>query len=484
MHSKLDMSRFGQGAAAWPDYDLRAVGVGIVHLGVSAFHRAHQAVYVDALLGQDPRWGICGASLKTARVRDALRAQDGLYTLAIQEEAAPLRVIGALRQVLAGDEDRAALAERLAAPATRVVSLTVTEAGYCLGRDGALDFDHPDIRADLAGTPRSAIGWIVEGMARRRAAGAAPFTTLSCDNLSRNGALLKAAVVALAGRRDPELARWIEGEARFPNTMVDSITPKTDEALIARVETELGAHDGAPVQREPFTQWVIEDEARPGMPDWGAVGVTLTGDVAPFARAKLRLLNGSHSALAYLGLLAGFTTVAEAMGAPWLERYITALMRDSADTLATARGLDISAYAEAVRTRFRNPAVRHALAQIAMDGSQKMPIRTLTTMSERLAAGKPVDAHCWALAAWLHFIRRQARAGTQIVDPLSDALAALGRGMTDEAGHDVDAALRLTGVFPADIAAARESIIAAYAALRDGQARNDIGAAVAARWPA
>jgi fructuronate reductase len=486
MHPKLDMSRFGQGAAAWPDYDPRTIGVGIVHLGVSAFHRAHQAVYVDALLGQDPRWGIAGASLKTARVRDLLRAQDGLYTLAVQQEDAPLRVIGALREILAGAEDRAALAERLAAPATRVVSLTVTEAGYCLWPDNALDFAHPDIRADLEGAPVSAIGWIVEGLRRRRQAGLMPFATLSCDNLSRNGALLKAAVVALAARRDAELGRWIEGEARFPNTMVDSITPKTDDALIARVEAQLGARDAAPVQREPFTQWVIEDEARADAPDWEAAGVTLTTDVAPFARAKLRLLNGSHSALAYLGLLAGFATVAEAMAAPWLDRFINVLMRDSAATLAPAKGLDLPAYAAAVRQRFRNPVIRHALAQIAMDGSQKLPIRIVDTVRDRLAAGAPVDAHCWAAAAWLRFVRRQARSGATIVDPLADALAAFGRAMTDDAAHDVDAALRMTSVFPSDIAAApavRTALLKAYAALCEGEARGDVPSAVVSRWP-
>ena len=483
MHPRLDMSRFGQGAASWPAYDPRSIEIGIVHLGVSAFHRAHQAAYVDTLLAHDRRWGVCGASLRTARVRDILRAQDGLYALAIQDADAPLRIIGALREVLAAPGDGAALARRLAAPDTRVVSLTVTEAGYCLGADGRLDFEHPDIRADLAGGPASAIGWIVEGLRRRREAGLPPFTTLSCDNLTRNGALLKAAVVALAGRRDADLARWIEGEARFPNSMVDSITPKTDEALIARVAARLGAADAAPVQREPFTQWVIEDEPRPDAPDWEAAGVTLTIDVAPFARAKLRLLNGAHSALAYLGLLAGFTTVAQAIAAPWLARFITALMEDAAATLAPARGLDIPAYAEAVRARFRNPAIRHELAQIAMDGSQKLPIRILGALSEGLALGQSVDAHCWAAAAWLRFVRRQARSGAPIIDPLAGALAALGQAMTDDATHDIDAALHVTAVFPADIAGARQSLISAYAALQDGEHRGDVSAAVAARWP-
>jgi fructuronate reductase len=483
MHPRLDMSRFGQGAADWPAYDPRSIAIGIVHLGVGAFHRAHQAAYVDTVLAHDRRWGICGASLKTARMRDILRAQDGLYALAIRDADTPLRIIGALREVLAAPGDSAALARRLAAPETRMVSLTVTEAGYCLGADGRLDFRHPDIRADLAGAPVSAIGWIVEGLRRRREVGLPPFITLSCDNLTRNGALLKAAVVALAARRDADLARWIEGEARFPNSMVDSITPKTDQALIARVAAKLGATDAAPVQREPFTQWVIEDEPRPDAPDWEAAGVTLTSDVAPFARAKLRLLNGAHSALAYIGLLAGFTTVAEAIAAPWLARFITALMEDAAATVAPARGLDIPAYAEAVRTRFRNPAIRHELAQIAMDGSQKLPIRILGALSERLAQGRSGDAHCWAAAAWLRFVRRQARSGSAIADPMADALASLGRAMTDDAAHDIDAALRLSSVFPPDIAGGRQSLISAYAALRDGERGGDIAAALTARWP-
>ncbi len=430
-------------------YDREATTIGIVHFGPGAFFRAHQASYIDDLLATDPRWAICAVALKTAGVRDALAPQDGLYTLVELGETTRFRVIGAIRELLVASEDADRVADRLASPDTRLVTLTVTEKGYCLKGDGTLDLDHPDIRHDLAEpeAPISVIGWLVEGLARRRAAGLAPFVTLSCDNLPSNGRKLKAAVVRLAEARDPALARWIEAEARFPCSMVDSITPATDDALRARVLAETGLEDAWSIQRETFTQWVIEDDLGPGAPDLASVGVTLTSDVEAWEAAKLRLLNGAHSTLAYVGLLRGHETVRDAMVDAQLAAFVRAMMlEDIAPTLRAPAGLDIPAYVEALLARFRNPAIAHRLSQVAWDGSQKLPIRILGTIADALAAGRPVDRLIVAMAAWMRFVERQARAGAAITDPMAEKLVETGL----QGG--VAAFLALEAVFPPALA--------------------------------
>jgi fructuronate reductase len=365
---------------ARPGYDPRKVAIGIVHLGPGAFHRAHQAVYADALLHDDPRWGICAVSLRTRDLREALAPQDGLYTVAVLDAEVSWRVIGSLREILVAADDADRIYRRLAAPTTRIVTLTVTEKGYCLDGKGALDMAHPHIRHDLdhPRAPISAVGVLVEGLRQRREAGTAPFTKICCDNLTDNGRKLGAAVIALAESNDPDLAGWIETEAAFPCTMVDSIVPATDAALRNRVREVIGAQDHWPVQREAFSQWVIEDRFCNEMPDWSALGVTITDDVAGYESAKLRLLNGAHSTLAYIGLARGYTSVSEAMADTALAEFVRALMiEDIKPSVRIPRGLDIDAYIEAVLQRFRNPAIRHELAQIAWDGSQKLPFRIL-----------------------------------------------------------------------------------------------------------
>lgn len=423
--------------------------IGIVHFGPGAFFRAHQASYIDDLLATDPRWAIGAVALKTAGVRDALAPQDGLYTLVELGETTRFRVIGAIRELLVASEDADRVATRLAAPDTRLVTLTVTEKGYCLKGDGTLDLDHPDIRHDLAepDRPVSVIGWLVEGLARRRGAGLAPFVTLSCDNLPSNGRKLKAAVVRLAEARDPALARWIAAEARFPCSMVDSITPATDDALRARVLAETGLEDAWPIQRETFTQWVLEDDLGPDAPDLASVGVTLTSDVEAWEAAKLRLLNGAHSTLAYLGLLRGHETVRDAMADAELASFVrTMMIEDIAPSLRAPAGLDIPAYVEALLARFRNPAIAHRLSQVAWDGSQKLPIRILGTVGDAMAAGRPVDRLVVAMAAWMRFLERQARAGAAIADPMAEKLVETGlRG-------GVAAFLALEAVFPPALA--------------------------------
>ena len=286
-----------------PGYDRSAVATGIVHLGIGAFHRAHAAAYTDRLLGQgDLRWGIVGASLRSPDTRDALVPQDGLYTLAVRDGSGEAcRVIGSITDVLVGPEAPARLVEAMCRPSVKVVSLTITEKGYCHNpATGELDEAHADVRHDLAHpqAPRSALGFIVEALARRRAAGVPAFTLLSCDNLPANGETLHRVVRRFASLRDPELGRYVAGEVRSPSTMVDRIVPATTEADRIAVADRLGLTDAWPIMTEPFTQWVVEDRFGGPRPDWNAAGATFVADVAPYELMKLRLLNGSHSTLA------------------------------------------------------------------------------------------------------------------------------------------------------------------------------------------
>jgi fructuronate reductase len=454
-----------------PNYNRADTRIGIVHFGPGAFHRAHQAVYIDDLLADEPDWAISAVSLHSTDVRDALRPQGGLYTLALLGETPALRVIGSIREVLCARDESAAVLQRLADSAVRLVTLTITEKGYCLGNNG-LDVAHPEIIHDLTSphAPRSAIGYIVAGLRARRAAGIAPYTVLSCDNLADNGGKLKRATLQFAQRIDAGLAAWIEREVAFPRSMVDSITPATDDALRHRVAQQLGCADAWPVQRENYTQWVIEDNFCNGRPAFEKAGVTLSNDIAGYDRAKLRLLNGPHSSLAYLGSLLKIEAVAEAMREPQLAGFVERLMREHiTPSLDAPAGFDASAYSNAILGRFRNPAIAHKLSQIAWDGSQKLPVRLFGTITDALAAGRSVNALCLPVAAWLHFVRKQANAGVALVDPLNDGLTAIGLATIGEAEHDVAAFLKLDAVFAdiGDDARFVQALQLAYAALGD-----------------
>lgn len=451
-----------------PAYDRGATTVGVVHFGPGAFHRAHQAWYFDRMLPQDAGLAICAVSLRTPDVRDALAPQDGLYAL-IEKEADPtVQVIGSIREVLVAPEDPEAVFARLAE--TRYVTCTVTEKGYCLTTAGALDLGHPDIRHDLAapGRPVSVVGWICEALRRRKAAGCQPFTTISCDNLSDNGAKLRRAVIAFAeAGAESDLAPWIAAEAAFPCSMVDSITPATDDALRAQAKAALGLVDAWPVQRERFVQWVVEDRLGADRALFERAGVTVARDVAPFERAKLRLLNGAHSTLAYVGLALGHETVSAAMADPRLAGFVERMMRQDVTPTLDAPELDVPAYIDAILARFRNPAIVHKLSQIAWDGSQKLRFRLLETAAEALAAGRPPDRLAVGVAAWMAFVVRQSRAGVAITDPLAGTLIDLARGC-DGSAADVARLLALEDVFPATLAADarfRGAVIQAYANL-------------------
>ncbi|MEO7177472.1 MAG: mannitol dehydrogenase family protein, partial [Allosphingosinicella sp.] len=332
--------------------------------------------------------------------------------------------------------------------------------------DGTLDLGHRDIVRDLENPdrPMSLVGWLALGLSDRRRAGLAPFIPLCCDNMVANGKKLRAAVLEFAGRTDPELARWIAGEAVFPDTMVDSITPATGDSLRGLVR-EQGFDDDIPVSREAYAAWVIEDVLPPGSPDLHSVGAVLAADVGAWERAKLRILNGAHSTLAYLGLLIGHETVAEAMSDPVLSSFVERLVRDDIIATLEPSPLDLQAYAGEILERFRNPAIGHRLSQIAWDGSQKLPYRLLDTIADARAAGRPVDRLAVPVAAWMLFVERQSKAQAEIVDPLAERLAEIGRCEDPVAGL-----LALRQVFPerlADDPVFGHAVTAAVAAMRE-----------------
>lgn len=433
-----------------PAYDRSALKPGIVHLGLGAFARGHLAEYTeDALEHRFGAWGIVGASLQRPDQRDRLKPQDGLYTLLKLAPAGPeLRVIGSVLDVLVAPESPSALIARLAAPEIRIVSLTVTEKGYCHDpATGRLKADHPDIVHDLANpnTPRSAVGILVAGLKARRDAGIGPFTALCCDNLPSNGRVLRGLVRDFAALLDDKLAAWIEANGAFPATMVDRIVPATTEADIAEVARLIGLDDAAPVIGEPFRQWAVEDVFAAGRPDWDRVGAQMVSEVAPFEFMKLRMLNGAHSSLAYLGYLAGHETVAEASGDPVLARFLGGLWAEIIPTVPAPQGVVLADYAKALLTRFQNPAIRHRTWQIAMDGSQKLPQRLLGTIRERLKAGGGIDHLALGVAAWMRYVTGADEKGSTI--DVRDPLAAELKRRTEAAGRDAKALVHaLTGI--------------------------------------
>lgn len=460
-------------AVARPGYDRATVTTGIVHLGLGAFHRAHAAVYTEAALAAgDPRWGILGASLRSPDIRDALAPQDWLYTVAARDDdAETLQVVGALRGVLVAPEDPARLLAAMADPGVAIVSLTVTEKGYGLDpSSGGLDASNPDICNDLAnpGSPRSAPGFLVEALARRRAAGARPFTVLCCDNLARNGDTVGRIVRELAHARDPALARFIAEEVTFPSTMLDRIVPATTEADRTHIAQRLGLTDAAPVIAEAHNRWVVEDRFCSGRPDWGAVGVEMVADVAPYEAIKLKLLNASHSALAYLGYLAGHETIADATGDPVFRAFIEEMMDEEVlPTLTIPPGVDAGGYRRSIVTRFANRAVRHRTWQIAMDGSQKLPPRLLGTIRDRLRAGAPFARLALAVAGWMRYVTGVDEHGRPIDarDPLAERLRRCAATAARDPAALVPALLAVPEVFGADLPRDPRFIEAVTAAL-------------------
>jgi fructuronate reductase len=467
-----------------PGYDVANVTCGILHLGIGAFHRAHQAWYTDtALAAGAPDWGIIGASLRGAEVRDRLLAQDCLYTLVEKGAAgARHRVIGAVRDVIYAPDDPARLPALVADPRIRIVSLTITEKGYCHDpASGRLNWAHPDIVHDLAQSdaPVSAVGILAAGLRQRHKAGA-PVTLLCCDNLPHNGTMLRGLVLDLTGRQDRDLAAWIERHIAFPCTMVDRITPATTDALIEETAATLGVHDAAPVQCEPFSQWVVEDRFAAGRPAWETAGAEMVTDVAPFEEMKLRLLNGAHSMLAYLGFLGGFEYIWQVMREPDYAALMRHMMREEvAPRLALNGKYDLAAYQQTLVERFANPALAHRCYQIAMDGSQKLPQRLLGTVRANLAAGLGVRRLSLAVAAWMRYVAGQDEQGRPIAvqDPLAGELAARAAQAGGDPAAMVDNLMAVRAVFGEDLPAAprfKDEVRAALAALYAHGARATV----------
>lgn len=426
---------------------------GIVHLGLGVFFRAHAAVYIkEAMAKSGGDWGVKGVSLRSVKVRDQLVPQDCLYSaVALSDRGSETQVVDIVTDVLVAPENPQAVLDAMVSSDTKIVSLTVTEKGYCRGGAvGGLDLAHPDIVHDLTQpTPRSAIGFIVRALQARRDTGLRPFTVMSLDNLPANGRLTRQMVCALAEQTDAELASWIELEGRFPSTMVDRIVPATTPTAISRLHDETGIYDPAAVFHEPFRQWVIEDQfVDDARPDLEAAGAQLVPDVEPFEHMKLRMLNGTHSAMAYIGCLQGRATAFDAVNDPDISAFLDGMWREEIiPSLQPPVGIDLGQYAQALKARYANPEIRHLLDQIAMDGTQKLPQRILDPLFENLAAGRPFEKLLQVVAAWMRFLQQSVARG-RLNDPMADALTeAVGEATDDR--ELVSALLAIKPVFGA-----------------------------------
>lgn len=446
-----------------PAYDRERAGIGIVHLGVGAFMRSHIAVYCDDAMENSANrggdWAIAGVSLRRPDLRDALAPQDGLYVVGEFDAASERRrLVGCLKSVHVAPEDPAAVIRLLADPRVKIVTLTVTEKGYTLDPDsGELSLDHPDVAWDLEHreAPRSTIGFLAAGLAARSTAGAAPPSIVSCDNLPGNGARLRGAVLRFCAETDAALHDWIAAHVTFPATMVDRIVPATTSEDIAANARAIGLLDEGFVKTEPFRQWVIEDRFTGERPRWEAGGALIVADVEPFETAKLRLLNGAHSTIAYLGSLAGFEYVHEAMQDRAFAAFVRRLMTDEiAPVTPEPEGLDHDSYIEALLARFANPALQHRTRQIAMDGSQKLPQRLLNTIRAQLEREGPIDALSLAVAGWIRYClgRNEQGKAYKVDDPLTTRFARISAETPLEATALIERFLTLREVFGTDLA--------------------------------
>lgn len=424
-----------------PGYDPSAIRTGIVHFGVGNFFRAHEAFYVDRCLGLPGQqgWGIAGVGLtggaRSERKAETFRAQDCLYSLteAAPDGARAVRVIGALRAYLLAPSDPHAVLDLLADPAIRIVSMTITEGGYNIDETtGRFRLDTPAVQADLAGDapPATIFGFVVEALARRRAAGAGPFTVLSCDNLRHNGDVARTAFLGYARARDAGLAEWIERHVTFPNAMVDRITPSVDAAIAAELNATSGLDDALPLVAEDFTQWVVEDAFCAGRPALEQAGVQFVDDVTGYEQVKVRMLNASHILLAFPGILLGYRHVDEALRDPDLERFVNAyLERDVIPRLTAPEGLDPQEYRRSVLSRFSNPAMADQLLRVGGDGSSKVQVYWTETVRRTLADGGDLSRIAFGMAAYLEMLRGKDESGAAYtpfeptLDPARIALA-------------------------------------------------------------
>ncbi|UVC28072.1 mannitol dehydrogenase family protein [Pantoea sp. SOD02] len=440
-----------------PAYDRSQLKTRMVHIGFGAFHRAHQALATDKLAAQGSDWGYCEVNLNSGTLIQALRQQDLLYTLTeMADESLHTRVIGVVTQALHGKGDGIdSVIEAMSQPDVAIVSMTVTEKGYCyMPSSGKLNPDHPDIVHDLANPtePRSLPGLILAAIIRRRERHLPPFSVMSCDNMPENGHVTRNVITQLAERHSAELADYIQTHITFPSTMVDRIVPAmTDPAFDALAE-RLGSRDPVAVEAEPFFQWVIEDNFVNGRPAWENAGAELVSDVLPFEEMKLRMLNGSHSFLAYLGFLAGYEHISDCMADASYRAAARALMlQDQAPTLRT-QGVDLEAYADSLIARYENRAIKHRTYQIATDGTQKLPQRLLDSARWHLRNGTSCDFVLLGVAGWMRYVSGVDEQGQaiEIRDPLKDQLANIVANSEDGAAR-VKALLGLNAVFGDDL---------------------------------
>ncbi len=440
-----------------PSYDRTQLKTRMVHIGFGAFHRAHQALATDKLAAQGSDWGYCEVNLNSGELIQALRQQDLLYTLTeMADETLHTRVIGVVTQALHGKSDGIeAVIEAMSQPEVAIVSMTVTEKGYCyMPSSGKLNPDHPDIVYDLAHptAPRSLPGLILAAIIRRRERNLPPFSVMSCDNMPENGHVTRNVVTQLAERHSPALAAYIQTHITFPSTMVDRIVPAMTDAAFDTLSARLGSRDPVAVEAEPFFQWVIEDNFVNGRPAWENAGAELVSDVLPFEEMKLRMLNGSHSFLAYLGFLAGYDHISDCMADASYRQAARALMlQDQAPTLRT-QGVDLEAYANSLIARYENRAIKHRTYQIATDGTQKLPQRLLDSVRWHLRNGTSCDYLLLGVAGWMRYVSGVDEQGApiEIRDPLKDRLADIVAN-SEEGAARVKALLGLKAVFGDDL---------------------------------
>ena len=429
---------------ARPAYDRSQITAGIVHFGVGGFHRAHEAMYLDGLMGEGKglEWGICGVGAlpHDRRVIDTLRSQDGLYTLVLKhpDGRRDPRVIGSIVEMMFAPEDPHAVVERLADPATRIVSLTITEGGYLVNQvTGEFDASDPSIQADLVddATPATVFGYITAGLALRHTRGETPFTVMSCDNLPDNGDVARKMICTFARLKDPALADWMEAEVAFPNCMVDRITPVTAAEDITRLAEEFGIQDGWPVVCEPFSQWVLEDRFGQGRPPFEDAGVQMVADVVPYELMKLRLLNASHQALCYLGILAGYRYAHEVCQDPVFADFLLAYMeREGSPTLPEVPGVDLDRYRRQLIQRFANSEVRDTLARLCAESSDRIPKWLVPVIRENLRTGGEISRSALVVASWARYAEGTDEQGEpiEVVDRLKDrVMAAAARSKRD-----------------------------------------------------
>jgi mannitol 2-dehydrogenase len=431
-----------------PAYDRSKVTASIVHFGVGGFHRAHEAMYLDALMneGKALEWGLCGVGAlpHDRRIIDTLRAQDGLYTLVVKhpDGRREPRVIGSIVEVMFAPDNPKAVVDRLADDQTRIVSLTITEGGYLVNQvTGEFDASDPSIRADLTAdfaggaAPATVFGFITAGLDRRRTEGRAPFTVMSCDNLPDNGDVAKRMICAFARLKDPDLADWMEAEVAFPNCMVDRITPVTTAEDISGLSDDFGVADSWPVVCEPFTQWVLEDRFGQGRPPFEDAGVQMVDDVVPYELMKLRLLNASHQALCYLGFLSGYRYAHEVCQDPLFASFLLAYMeREGSPTLPEVPGVDLDAYRHQLVERFANPEVRDTLARLCAESSDRIPKWLVPVIQANLRTGGEIELSALVVASWARYAEGVDEQGNpiEVVDRLKDRLMAAAAKQQDD----------------------------------------------------